>query len=299
LAATIIASTIASGVAGAGQPFNPDEWAANIEVSARNFRVTAPRVREFKFKGPADQLNIPVIGTVTAAAFTQAMEEGNAAVIAYSMPVSNNVLITPSMSYAALKLAQREIDHADYDLETAWQDELAEALAQFEDSTLIQYFQNAAFTNTQLGSVTTNYAEALLLSQFQSVRTNAKSKFRPGPNGNASFVYHSAQIDDLMAIPSVVSFSMTGRDNGGIVSGEITSVYGVPAFMSDNVFSSGGGAYCPMFSREALAMARLYLPKMRMQFLPDNVAWAIVAWQEFGFVALNPTASTLAIVKNT
>jgi len=301
LAATIIASTIASGSSGAGQPFNPDEWAAFIEVSARDFRVTAPRVREFFFKGPADQLNIPVIGTVTAAAFTQAMEEGNAATITYAMPTSNNKLITPSMSFAALKLAQREIDHADYDLEEAWQDELAESLAQFEDQTLVQYFQNAAFTNTQLGTVaTTNYTEALALAQLQSVRTNAKSKARPGmKKGNMTLIYHSAQVDDLIAIPSVSNVSFTGNDDTPLVTGEVTQVFGVPAFLSDNVFVSGGSAYCPMFSKEALAMARLYKPKMRMQFLPDNVAWAFVAWQEFGYVALNPTASTIAIVKST
>jgi len=299
MGATIIASTIASGSAGAGQPFNPDEWAALIEVAARDFRVTAPLVREFKFKGPADTLNIPVLGTVSAAAFTQAMEEGNAATIAYSMPTSSNKQITPSMSYAALKLSQREIDHSDYDLEEAWQNELSEALAQFEDQTIVQYFQNAAFTNTQLGSVTTNYSEPLILSQLQSVKTNAKSKAKLGRRGNMHLIWHSAQIDDLFAIPGLTSFGVTGRDDGPPVTGELSRGYGFHYHESDNVFVSGGGAYCPLFSEEALAMARLYMPKMRMQWLPDNVAWAFVAWQEFGYVALNPTASTIAIVKST
>jgi hypothetical protein len=299
MAATIVASTIAAGSAGAGQPFNIDEWTAFIEVAARNFRVTAPLVREFKFKGPADQLNIPVIGTVTAADFTQAMEEGNAATIAYSMPTSNTKAITPSMSYAALKLAQREVEHSKYDLQTAWQDELAEALAQFEDQKLIQYFQNAAFTNTQLGSTTTNYTEALVLAQFQSLRTNAQSKAKVGRGGNSHLVYHSAQIDDLFAIPMLTSYFMTARDNGPLVTGDIPTALGYDLHLSDNVYVSGGAAYMPLFSKEALAMARLYKPKGRMQFLPDNVAWAIVMWQEFGYVALNPTASTIVIGKST
>lgn len=299
MAATIIASTIASGAAGAGQPFNADEWAGFIEVAARDFRVTAPLVREFKFKGPADTLNIPVLGTVTAAAFTQAMEEGNAATIAYAMPISNNKQITPSMSYAALKLAQREVDHSSYDLEEAWQNELAEALAQFEDQTLVQYFQNAAFTNTQLGSTTSNYSEPLVLSQLQSVKTNSKSKAKLGRRGNVHLIWHSAQIDDLFGIPSLTSFGVTGRNDGPPNSGELSDGFGFHFHESDNVFVSGGAAYCPLFSEEALAMARLYKPKMRQQFLPDNVAWAIVAWQEFGYVALNPTAATIAIVKST
>ncbi len=300
MAATIIASTIASGSAGAGQPFNVDEWTAFMEVAARDFRVTAPLVREFKFKGPADQLNIPILGTVTAADFTQAMEEGNAATIAYSMPTSNTKAITPSMSYAALKLAQREIDHSTYDLEEGWQDELAEALAQFEDQKLIQYFQNAAFTNTQLGSTTSNYTEPLILSQFQSVVTNAKSKARFNRrNGNASLVYHSAQIDDLFGIQILTNASITSNDQTPLVTGEFVAALGFKAYMSDNVYVSGGAAYNPLFSKEALAMARLYKPKMRQQFLPDNIAWAIVAWQEFGYVALNATASTIVIAKST
>ena len=101
MAATITSSTIASGSAGSGQPFNPDEWAAEIETSARDFRVIGKLVREFTFRGPADQQNIPIIGTITAADFTAAMEEGNNASIVYSLPVNSSKAITPGMSYAA------------------------------------------------------------------------------------------------------------------------------------------------------------------------------------------------------
>jgi hypothetical protein len=297
MAVTQTSSTIASGSAGSGQPFNPDEWAPEIETSARDFRVIAPLVRQFTFKGPADTLNIPVIGTITAADFTAAMEEGNLASIVYSLPVNSSKAITPAMSYAAAQIAQRELDHSKYDLESAYQDEMGEALAQKEDQDIVRYFQNAAFTNTQLGSTTSNYSEALFLSQLQSVMTNAKSKAKI--NSNLALVYHSAQIDDLLAITGFTSRDFTGQDGGAAKTGKLTTHYGVDWYQSDNVFVSAGAAYQPLLSREALAMARLYMPKFRQQWAGDNIGWKLVAWQEFGYVALNPTAATIVITKST
>jgi hypothetical protein len=297
MAVTQTSSTVASGVAGSGQPFNPDEWAPEIETSARDFRVIAPRIREFTFKGPADSLNIPIIGTITAADFTAAMEEGNLASIVYSLPVNSTKAITPAMSYAAAQIAQRELAHSKYDLESAYQDEMGEALAQKEDQDLVRYFQNAAFTNTQLGSTTSNYSEALLLSQLQSVVTNGKSKVKL--NGNLSLVFHSAQIDDLLAITGLTSADFTGQDGGAAKTGLLTKHFGVDFLMSDNVFVSAGAAYQPLLSREALAMARLYMPQFRQQWAGDNIGWKLVSWQEFGYVALNPTAATIVIAKST
>jgi hypothetical protein len=294
---SITSSTIASGSAGAGQPFNPDEWTAEMETSARDYRVIANLVREFTFKGPADTLNIPILGTITAADFVAAMEEGNGATIVYSLPVNSSKSITPGMSYAAAKIAARELEHSKYDLESAYQDELAEALAQKEDQDIVRYFQNAAFTNTQLGSTTSNYNEALLLSQLQSVVTNAKSKAKI--NGNLATVFHSAQIDDLLAIGAISNQSYTGRDGGPAITGKVSKAFGVDWYMSDNVYVSGGAAYQPLLSREALAMARLYKPKFRQQWDSDSIAWKLVAWQEFGYVALNPTAATIMITKAT
>jgi hypothetical protein len=213
------------------------------------------------------------------------------------MPTSNTAQITPSMSYGAIQIAQRELDHSKYDLESAWQDELAEGLAQFEDQTLVQYFQNGAFTNTQLGGAGVNYTEALYLTQLQSVITGGKSKVKVGPGGNTSFIFHSAQIDDLLGIASFTSAAITQRGDGPAITGRLTEHFGVGCYMSDNVFVSSSLAYCPIFSREALAMARLYKPKFRQQFAPDNIAWKLIAWQEFGYVALNVTSATVAAVK--
>jgi hypothetical protein len=302
MAVTQISSTVAythgaAGVAGTGQPFNPDEWAPEIETSARDFRVIAPLVREFTFEGPADTMVIPVFGTITAADFTAAMEEANASSIAYSLPVNYSKVITPAMSYAAVQISQRELDHSRYDLESALQDELAEALAQKEDQDLVRYFQNGAFTNTQLGTTTSNYTEALLLAQLQSVVTNAKSKAKIG--SNLHLVFHSAQLDDLLAITSLVSRDFTGKDNGPAATGRLTSAFGFDFHMSDNVYVAAGAAYNPLLSTEALAMARLYMPKFRQQWAGDNIGWKLVAWQEFGYVALNPAAATIATTKAT
>jgi hypothetical protein len=46
-------------------------------------------------------------------------------------------------------------------------------------------------------------------------------------------------------------------------------------------------------------MARLYMPKFRQQWAGDNIGWKLVSWQEFGYVALNPTAATIVITKST
>ena len=294
---TITSSTIASGNAGSGQPFNPDEWTAEIETSARDYRVIAGLVREFTFRGPADTLNIPVLGTITAADFVAAIEEGNGATISYSLPVNSSKAITPGMSYAAAKIAQRELDHSKYDLESAYQDELAEALAQKEDQDIVRYFQNVAFTNTQLGSTTSNYNEPLLLSQLQSAVTAGKSKVKV--NSNIALVFHSAQIDDLLAIGAISNSSFSGRDGGPAITGKISKAFGIDFYQSDNVYVSGGAAYQPLLSREALGMARLYKPKFRQQWDSDNISWKLVTWQEFGYVALNPTASTIVITKST
>jgi len=288
MATSITNTTVTSG-SGAGQPFNPDEWAAEIETSARDFRVMANLVRVFTFKGPADALNIPVIGSIAAAAFTTGMEEGSAS-ITYALPSNSSVVITPSMSFAATRVAQRELDHSVYDLESALQDELAEGLAEYEDTQLGEFADNAAFTVADLGGDTQNYTEALLLSQIQTLATNARSKARFGPRGNVSLVFHSLQLNDLLAISSLSSFQVTGRENGPAITGMLTQHWGVGFYMSDNVKDTGTVKVNPMFSREAIAFARLYKPKFRQQWDADNIAWKLAAWQEFGMAALNATS---------
>lgn len=289
MAVSILSSTIAAGNPGAGQPFNPDEWAMEIETSARDFRVMSNLVRVFTFKGPADQLNIPVLGTIPAVAFTSNNEEGVDA-ITYNLPTNNTVAITPSMSYAATRVAQRELDHSIYDLESGLQDELGEALAEYEDTQLAEFADNAAFTIGDLGGDTQVYTEALLLSQLQTLVTNARSKARLGPRGNVSLVFHSLQLNDLLAISSLSSFQVTGRENGPALTGMLTQHWGVGFYMSDNVKDTGAVKINPMFSREAIAFARLYKPKFKQQWDPDYLAWKLAAWQEFGMAALNPLA---------
>ena len=288
MATNIINTTVQTG-AGAGGPFNPDEWAPAIETSARDFRVMANLVRLFQFKGPADTLTIPKIGTISGAAFSTAMEEGSAS-ITYSLPSNTTVVITPGMSFAATRVAQRELDHSIYDLESALQDELGEGLAQFEDAELAQFADNAAFTIADLGGDTQNYTEALLLSQLQTLVTNAKSKARLGPRGNVAIVFHSLQLNDLLSISSIASWSATGRENGPAITGQLTNHWGVGFYMTDNVKDTGTVKVNPMFSQEAIAFARLYMPKFRQQWDPDNLAWKLAAWQEYGMSALNATA---------
>lgn len=288
MATNITNTTVASG-SGAGGPFNPDEWAMEIETSARDFRVMANLVRVFTFKNPADTLNIPVLGAIPAFAFTTAMEEGSAS-ITYNLPSNSSVVITPAMSAAATRVAQRELDHSIYDLESALQDELAEGLAEYEDTQLAEFADNAAFTIADLGGDTQVYSEALLLSQLQTLVTNARSKARLGPRGNVSLVFHSLQLNDLLAISSLSSFQVTGRENGPALTGMLTQHWGVGFYMSDNVKDTGTVKVNPMFSREAIAFARLYKPKFRQQWDADNLAWKLAAWQEFGMAALNATA---------
>lgn len=289
MATSIINTTVASGSAGAGQPFNPDEWALEIETTARDFRVMAKLVREFRFKGPADALNIPQIGSIAGAAFSTGNEEGSAA-ITYTLPTNYTITITPGMSYAATRVAQRELDHSVYDLESALQDELAEGLADYEDTDLAQYANDAAFTIADLGGDGQNYSEPLFLSQMQTLATNAKSKARFGPRGNVSLVFASTQLNDLLAISSISGYMETGRTDGPAITGLLTSHWGVGFYMSDNVFVGGGVTVNPMFSREAIAFARLYMPKFRQQFDIDYAAWKLLAWQEHGKIALNATA---------
>jgi hypothetical protein len=285
--------------AGAGGPFNVQEWASEMETQARDFRITAPLIRTMTFKGPADKLNIPKLGAITAAAFTTAMEQADASSIVYSMPNNTLVTITPGVSYAATRVSQRELDHANYDLEGALQDELGEALAQYEDSTLCQFFHDASFNNTDLGASGTNYTEALLFSQIQSLITASKSKSKIGPGGNVSLIYHSAQINDLWPIASITSGAITLKENGPQATGIIKGGWGVNFGMSDNVTVVAGDCYCPCFSKEAMVMARLYKPKFRAQWDQDNLGYKLAAWQEFGQIALNITAVVEALVLKT
>ena len=287
--ATFITNTTVSTGSGAGGPFNPDEWAPAIETAARDFRVMANLVRAFTFKGPADTLNIPKIGSISAAAFSTAMEEGSASV-SYALPSNTSVVITPGMSYAGTRVAQRELDHTPYDLEGALQNELGEGLAEYEDTELAEFANDAAFTIADLGGDGQNYTEALLLSQLQTLVTNAKSKSRIGPRGNVALVFNSLQLNDLLAISSISSFSVTGRENGPALTGLLTQHWGVNFYMSDNVKDTGTVKVNPMFSKEAIAFARLYMPKFRQQFDIDNAAWKLLAWQEYGMAALNATA---------
>jgi hypothetical protein len=288
MAANIVNAATAAGNAYSGQVFNPDEWANEIETSARDFRVMEPLIRSFTFKGPADALHIPKIGTISAAAFSTSNEDGTTA-ITYASVTNDETVITPAMSYAAVRLGQREIDHTPYDVQMALQDECGEGLATYQDQTLAQFADDAAFTIADLGANAVNYTEALLLSQIQTLVTNGKSKVRLGPNGNVSLVFNTLQLNDLLAISSLSSFEVTGKANGAALTGMLTRHWGVGFYMSDNVKVTGGVTINPMFSKEAMAFARLYRPKVRVQWDPDYVAWKLVAWQEFGVAALQPT----------
>lgn len=205
-----------------------------------------------------DVLNIPFTAAVNARA------KAASTAITYDSPEGTPVTLNIDKHYYVGVLIEdiAKVQSA-YELKSAFQERMAEALARQIDTDLMGLYASAGTSVTGAASI----SDANVLSVVAALdAANVPNSGRRG------IVGHNTKID-LLGVNKYVAYDQTGK-TGRAVDGPIDdflgSIYGMDIYHSGNVATSTTGRNL-FFHKKAINVAKQQAPKFEMEYSVDHL----------------------------
>lgn len=136
---------------------------------------------------------------------------------------------------------------ADEYLTPCFEEGAPRALAQNIDTAILA--EAANITNTAVDATGGLVADKLL----EAFVILAKGKLDMNDVQNMSWAFHWNAYASLRKESNISEYSITGKPQGGILEVKIPNVLGIPVYLSNNVYQTGGQDKNMLFHREAIA----------------------------------------------
>ena len=235
--------------------------------------------------GDGDVLNIPFAGTVNARA------KAASTAITYDSPEGTPVTLAIDKHYYVGVLIEdiAKVQSA-YELKSAFQERMAEALARQIDTDLMSLYSGVGSTVSGGAAIT----DAGILSVVAGLETaNTPNAMRRG------IVGHNTKID-LLGVNKYVAYDQTGK-TGRAVDGPIDdflgSIYGMDIYHSGNVQVSTTGRNL-FFHKKAVNVAKQQAPKYEMEYSVDYLGTKTALHTIYG-VGVERAASFIELTRTT
>lgn len=230
------------------QPFDKSLQAAKL-VQDRSGLVT----------DGGDLIHVPFVATVNARA------KAASTPVTYDSPDGAPVSINIDKHYyVAVLIEDIAAVQSNYDLKSAFQTRMAEALARQIDTDLMSLYGSAGTTVTGGSNIT----DANMLAVVTALDTaNVPSSQRYGIIG------HNTKAD-LLGINKYVAYDQTGKTGKAVDGSEdlTGSIYGMDIYHSGNVQTSTTGRNM-FFHKKAISLAKQQAPKFVMIYSVDDLGW--------------------------
>ena len=191
--------------------------------------------------------------------------------------------------YAACKIEDIAKVQSNYDLKSAFQQRMAEAVARQIDTDLLGLYASAGTTVS--GGAAVDDADVLsVVTTFDLA--NAPMSLRRGIVGP----YTKA---DLSGVNKYVAYDQTGKTGKAVdgSSGLVSSVYDVDIFHSQNVPTSTTGRNL-FFHKSAINVAKQLAPKFEMEYRVAALATESILHTIYG-VGIERSASVIELTRTT
>lgn len=206
-----------------------------------------------------DLIHVPFAATVNARAKAASTD------ITYDSPEGTPVTINIDKHYyVGVLIEDIAAVQSNYDLRSAFQVRMAEALARQIDTDLMSLYASAGTSVTGGASI----SDANILAVVTALDTaNVPSSERYGIIG------HNTKAD-LLGINKYVAYDQTGKTGKAVDGSEdlTGSIYGMEIYHSGNVQTSTTGRNM-FFHKRAMTLAKQQAPKFVMIYSVDQLGW--------------------------
>jgi hypothetical protein len=231
-----------------------------------------------------DILNIPFTAAVNARAKAASTS------ITYDSPEGAPVTINIDKHYYVGVLIEDIAKvQSSYDLKTAFQERMAEALARQIDTDLMSLYSGAG-TSVAGGAAVDDADVLAVVAAFDAA--NTPTDMRRGIIG------HNTKID-LLGINKYTAYDQTGK-TGVAVDGSKDyngTVYGMDLFHSGNVQTSTTGRNL-FFHKKAISLAKQQAPKFEMEYSVDALGTKTALHTIYG-VGIERAGSVIELTRTT
>lgn len=231
-----------------------------------------------------NQLNIPFTSIVTARS-----KAANTAITFDSAEGAPVVITIASHYYVGVLIEDIAKIQSSYDLRSAFQERMAEALAVQVDTDLMNQYTNAGSVVSCGASV--DDADVLaIVTAFDLVNTP--------PDQRYGIIGHNTKAD-LLGVNKYVAYDQTGKtgkavDGSTDMTGEI---YGMQFMHSGNVQTATTG-HNLFFHKRALSLAQQKAPTFEMIYSVDYLGWKTALYTIYG-VGVERAGSVLDVQRTT
>lgn len=208
-----------------------------------------------------DTIHVPFVAGVNARA------KAASTAVTYDSPEGAPVTINIDKHYyVAVLIEDIAAVQSNYELKSAFQERMAEALARQIDTDLMALYSSAG--TTVAGGTAIDDADMLaIVTAFDTANTPA--------SGRRGIIGHNTKAD-LLGINKYNAYDQTGKTGtavaGGKDSGLVGDVYGIDIYHSGNVPTSTTGRNL-FFHKSAITKAVQQAPKFVMEYSVDQLGW--------------------------
>ena len=206
-----------------------------------------------------DIVNIPFVAGVNARAKAASTN------VTYDSPEGAPVTLNIDKHYyVAVLIEDIAAVQSNYDLKSAFQERMAEALARQIDTDLMSLYGSAG--TTVAGGAAVDDADMLAV-------VTALDTANVPSSGRRGIIGHNTKAD-LLGINKYVAYDQTGKTGKAVDGSEdlTGTIYGMDIYHSGNVQTSTTGRNM-FFHKKAINLAKQQAPKFVMEYSVDALGW--------------------------
>lgn len=231
-----------------------------------------------------DVINVPFVAGVNARAKVASTQ------VTFDSPDGTAITINvASQYYVAVLIEDIAKVQSNYDLRSAFQVRMAEALARQVDTDLGALYASSG-TQVNGGAAIDDADIIAVVAAFDA--SNTPQALRRGVIGNNTKA-------DLLGVNKYVAYDQTGK-NGKAVDGSdglVGSIYGMDIYHSGNVPTSTTGRNL-FFHKSAITLAQQMAPKFEMEYVVRDIGWNTVLQTVYG-VGVERSGSVIELDRTT
>lgn len=176
-----------------------------------------------------------------------------------------------------------------YDLKSAFQERMAEALARQIDTDLLKLYSGAG-TSVSGGAAIDDADILSVVAAFDASNT---------PMDERNGIVGPYTKNDLLGVNKYVAYDQTGKTGKAVdgSNGLVGSVYGMNLYMSQNVQVSTTGRNL-FFHKRAINLAKQQAPKFEMEYSVDQIGYKTVLHTVYG-IGVERSGSVIELTRTT
>lgn len=264
----------------------PERWTRDVQQPFDAALAMAKLVqnRSGLVADGGDVLRIPFTSSVNARA------KSASTAITYDSPEGTPIALNVDKHYYVGVLIEDIAKvQSSYDLQTAFKERMAEALARQIDTDLMALYDSAGTTVS--GGAAIDDADILsVVAAFDAANTPGSQRY--------GVIGHNTKTD-LLGVNKYTAYDQTGK-TGKAVDGSLDltgSVYGMELYHSGNVPTNTTGRNL-FFHKKAINLAQQRKPEFHMEYSVDQLGWKTALDTVYG-VGVERAASVIELTRTT